>query len=89
MREVVTLLRGQRRVVLGLEIEVVDIIVKRDMDGHDYLRVGLRLRIDADSEARSISTGVPAVSWRGYELQLHGGSPDDAMLTVTSAPSAH
>ena len=82
MQQVITLRLHQKAVVLGLEIEVADIIVKRDMDGRDYMRVGLRLTAGGDASEVTINTGVPKANFRDYELELHGGSPDDAMFTV-------
>lgn len=82
MQQVITLRPHQKTVVIGLEIEVADIIVKRDIDGRDYMRVGLRVAAGGDASEVTISTGVPKARFRDYELEFHGGSPNDVMLTV-------
>jgi hypothetical protein len=86
MTEVVTILYKQQATVLGLEIKVLDTIVKRDMDGRDFMRVLLHVRAGDKQDEIQLSTGVPRATWNAYVIEFHGGSNNDVMLGVTTTP---
>jgi hypothetical protein len=78
-------------VVDGLEIQVRSLEVKRDLDGHEVLRAGLRLRHRGRQHAITLSgrdEESPAVTWAGYRLELRGGSSEAVGLAVTRDGSA-
>lgn len=74
--------------VLGLDIEVVDNVEKRTMEGNSIMRVGLRLHaIGATETVTLYSDDQPRVTWGGYTIEYRGGWRNEVELLVSRAPA--
>jgi hypothetical protein len=70
----------------GLETYVSALEVKRDTDGSEVLQVGLRLRLGGEEHEVGLSGRdgtFPSITWRGYRVELRGGSTRAVGLAVT------
>lgn len=68
--------------VLGLEIHVVDNTEKRTEDGHDFMRVQLRVRAKGEEGTVHLSSENKHGTWGGYEIDYRGGWRKNVDLTV-------
>jgi hypothetical protein len=73
-----------RTTALGLDIEVLENTEKRDEDGTELMRIGLRLRVPGREEDVAMrSPGREEITWGGYLLRYRGGWREAVMLTVS------
>lgn len=73
----------------GLEIYVTSLEQKSDMDGHEVLNVGLRLRFRGEEHLTGFSgrdSDMPSETWNGFKVEFRGGSKQAVGLAVTKLP---
>jgi len=83
--EDVTIPTEGRATVLGLDIVVVDNTEKRTEDGHDFMRVALRVREGNEEGMVHLSSENTTATWRGFTLCYRGGWRKDVQLSVSKA----
>lgn len=72
----------------GLDIEVVENVEKRTMEGNSIMRVGLRLRANGATETVTLySDDQPRVTWGGYTIEYRGGWRNEVALVISLAPA--
>ncbi len=82
MTEDVTIDTDGQATVLGLEIHVVDNTEKRTEEGHDFMRVQLRVRARGEEGTVHLSSERTHAAWNGYEIDYRGGWRKNVELTV-------
>lgn len=65
-----------------LDIEVVELVEKRLMDGSGMMRATLRLRSGDKDETIQLTSDDPKLTWNGYELEYQGGWRQEVQLSV-------